>query len=583
MTTPAQLLTEHFDIWAAAVAAKSAAGRGSKHNLELYGLKKLRELILELAVRGLLAPQDPRDEPAAVLLKKIAAEKARLLKEGKIEQQKKFPPINEDEKPFELPRGWEWCRLGELGVMAQGGTPSKSVGEYWGGTIPFITGADIKEKYVSKARSFVTEKGFNSSKTQKCQKGDLLIVSRTGVGRFGIAATDLCISQDVTVLSPFSETNVEYSIIFLKAATEKIKSASQGLTIQGITRGFIENLLTPFPPLAEQRRIVAKVDELMALCDRLEQQQDANIAAHQTLVRVLLAALTAAAERGAFEAAWTRIADHFDALFTTAESIAELKQTILQLAVMGKLVPQNPADEPASALLKKIAAEKAKLVKAGKIKKQEPLPPIREDEQPFKLPNGWEWTRLSTALKKIADGTHLSPPNSEKGDFLYISAKNIKPEGVLLSNVTYVTKEVHEEIYSRCDPEKGDLLYIKDGATTGIVTINDLAEPFSMLSSVALLKSTQEIFNKYLLIALTAPYFYNEMRANMTGVAITRVTLKKLNEAVIALPPLAEQRRIVAKVDELMALCDRLHARLAASQTTQRQLADAIAARNFLR
>ena len=146
----------------------------------------------------------------------------------------------------------------------------------------------------------------------------------------------------------------------------------------------------------------------------------------------------------------------------------------------------------------------------------------------------------------------------------------------MLGDISYVSGEIHDEIFSRCDPEFGDILYIKDGATTGIATINNVKDPFSMLSSVALLKLPEGIFNSYLLLALISPFFYNSMRLGMTGVAITRVTLNKLNNAFIPLPPFAEQHRIVGKVDELMALCDNLRARLNDTQTTQIQLVDAI-------
>ncbi len=183
--------------------------------------------------------------------------------------------------------------------------------------------------------------------------------------------------------------------------------------------------------------------------------------------------------------------------------------------------------------------------------------------------------RLGTSLKKITDGTHHSPPNTSIGAFKYLSAKNIKPWGLALDDVTYVTAEVHNEIYARCDPEYGDILYIKDGATTGIASVNTLLEPFSMLSSVALLKPSCGVTNLYLLLAMKAPFFYQSMREGMTGVAITRVTLTKLNDALIPLPPLPEQHRIVAKVDELMALCDHLAERLKAARERSGQYANA--------
>jgi type I restriction enzyme, S subunit len=249
---------------------------------------------------------------------------------------------------------------------------------------------------------------------------------------------------------------------------------------------------------------------------------------------------------------------HFDVAFAAPDGIKKLRELILTLAMQGKLVPQDPNDEPASELLKEIEAEKKRLVKEGVLKNSKPLLAVQSDELPYELPIGWQWARLGNCMLKITDGTHHSPINTESGDFLYISAKNIKDDGILLRNASYVTKEIHEEIFSRCDPEYGNILYIKDGATTGIVTINNLEEPFSMLSSVALLKQPKQVDNHYLLFTLRSPFFYNEMRSGMTGVAITRVTLKKLNDAIIPLPPLAEQRRIVAKIDQLMARCDEL-------------------------
>jgi len=239
-------------------------------------------------------------------------------------------------------------------------------------------------------------------------------------------------------------------------------------------------------------------------------------------------------------------------------------------------VVQDEGDEPAAVLLEEIKNEKKQLVKDKKIRKVKPLPPIKENEISYKLPDKWEWVRLGDALLKITDGTHHSPPNGLKGEFKYITAKNIKSEGINLSNITYVSAKVHEEIYNRCDPEPGNILYIKDGATTGIVTINDLNEQFSMLSSVALLKNPSKIYNRYLLYVLKSPYFYSLMRDDMSGVAITRVTLTKLNRALIPLAPLEEQKRIVAKVDQLMALCDELEARLVQAQTDGGKLMEAV-------
>ena len=246
-----------------------------------------------------------------------------------------------------------------------------------------------------------------------------------------------------------------------------------------------------------------------------------------------------------------------------------LKKSILQEAVQGKLVPQNLDDEPASVLLERIRAEKQKLIKEGKIKKDKHESQIITcdkipyeivdgqkrciaDEVSFEIPDSWCWCRLSALTTKITDGTHHSPPNVENGEYKYITAKNIKDEGISLANVTYVTKEIHDEIFSRCNPEYGDVLLIKDGATTGIATVNNIEEPFSLLSSVALIKCPQYINSWYLVYVLRSDLFYKNIRSQMKGTGITRITLKQIEPLLIPVPPLAEQKRIVAKIEELM-------------------------------
>lgn len=266
---------------------------------------------------------------------------------------------------------------------------------------------------------------------------------------------------------------------------------------------------------------------------------------------------------------------HFDRISDAPDAISRLRRFILDLAVRGKLVEQDPRDEPASELLKRIQEEKKRLVKAGEIRKQEPACLIDKEEEPFEIPPGWCWVRLIDVLTKLTDGTHHSPTNLADGDFKYITAKNIKSEGISLVEISYVTAKVHHEIYARCNPEKGDILYIKDGATTGIVTINGLDEPFSMLSSVALLKLSSHVYNRLMVEFLRSPFFYVQMRGFMKGAAITRVTLKRMAPALIPLPPLAEQYRIVAKVDELMALCDRLEEAHAERESRRDRLAAA--------
>ncbi len=254
----------------------------------------------------------------------------------------------------------------------------------------------------------------------------------------------------------------------------------------------------------------------------------------------------------------------------------QLKNSILQWAIQGKLVPQDSNDEPASVLLEKIRQEKERLIKEKKIKRDKNASIIYrgednsyyekilatgevkciDEEIPFEIPQGWEWCRVIDVMLKITDGTHNSPTNTDNGDFMYITAKNIKEDGISLANITFVSKDVHDEIYSRCNPEYGDLLYIKDGATTGIVTINNIKKPFSLLSSVALLKPTSEINTNYILFFLRTPLNLESVRSSMKGCAITRITLRQIEKWLVPVPPYEEQQRIVSFIKELLPYLD---------------------------
>ena len=235
----------------------------------------------------------------------------------------------------------------------------------------------------------------------------------------------------------------------------------------------------------------------------------------------------------------------------------ELKSSILQLAIQGKLVEQRPEEGTGEELYQQIQAEKKRLIQEGKIKKEKPLPEIAEDEVPFEIPESWKWVQIRDIAIKITDGTHHSPANYEQGKYRYVTAKNIKNQGVTLTNITYVSEDVHNEIFARCNPEHGDVLLIKDGATTGVVTVNNLIEPFSMLSSVALLKMPSLMSAWYLVYVMRSDLLYKDVRAQMKGTGITRITLKQIELMTIPLPPLAEQKRIVAKIEELLPYLDR--------------------------
>jgi type I restriction enzyme, S subunit len=581
----ANLITDNIHIWIAAQATKTNGGKGngnSAGNQSSYGIKKLRELILELAVRGKLVPQDLNDEPASVLLEKIAQEKARLIKEGKIKKQEPLPEISEAEKLFELPRGWEWVRLGNItNRIGSGSTPSGGRSVYATSGIPFLRSQNIWNHglELDDVAYITLEIHQNMSNTIVLPNDILLNITGASLGRCAIYPDrmgEANVSQHVTIIRPTDmATRFYLHLCILSPYIQGLVWGRQvGMAREGLSKKVLELFEIPLPPLAEQHRIVAKVDELMALCDRLEQGQADSNATHQALVDTLLATLTTAADQAVFTEAWQRIAEHFDTLFTTENSIDQLKQTILQLAVMGKLVPQDPNNEPASALLERIAEEKARLLKEAKIKKQEPLPEICEDEKPFGLPDGWEWVRLGGITSRITDGDHQTPPRTLEG-YRLLSAKNVRDGHLDLDNCDFISEEHYVKSRERCCPEFNDILIVSVGGTIGRTSLIPKDSYFALVRSVALIKPLL-IDSSYLKYSMDSRLLQNSIHARKRGGAQPCLYLSEIEKFLFSLPPLAEQHRIVAKVDELMALCDALKARLKDAQTTQVYLADAI-------
>jgi type I restriction enzyme S subunit len=566
------LLTEHLATWIAAdTTEKSARGRSAAASL--YGVKKLRELILELAVRGLLVPQNPDDEPASELLKKIAAEKAKLVKEGKIKAQKPLPPIGDDEKPFELPKGWEWVRLGSVAFPQAGFAFKSNFFNDIGDGLPLIRIRDVGQIITGTFYSGEYKEEF------VVNHGDYLISMD---GQFRVAKWEngkALLNQRVTrLVFYFADIGKSFIASSLQARLLELQGVKAYTTVDHLSGSQILEAVLALPPLAEQHRIVTKVDELMALCDQLEQQQNNSQTAHQHLVSQLLNALTQAANANDFQHTWQRIAIHFDVLFTTEDSINQLKQSILQLAVMGKLVPQNPNDEPASELLKKIAAEKAQLVKEGKIKAQKPLPPIGDDEKPFELPKGWEWVRLGEITeikggKRVSNGYQLL---TYPTPYIYIRVTDMKDGSIDDTDLRYIDKDMYEKI-SRYIITKNDIYMTIVGATIGKCgLIPEKFDQMNLTENAARITPSSCIEKVFLYKCLDGAICQNQFLDKTKQVGVQKMALNRLADTTIPLPPLAEQQRIVTKVDQLMALCDQLKNQLNQAKHLQGKIADVL-------
>ncbi|EFP8428528.1 restriction endonuclease subunit S, partial [Shigella dysenteriae] len=450
-----KLIVDHMETWTSALQTRSTAGRGSSGKIELYGIKKLRELILELAVRGKLVPQDPNDEPASELLKRIAAEKAELVKQGKIKKQKPLPEISEEEKPFELPEGWEWVRLGNIAEYIQRGKGPKYSEN---GTVRVVSQKCVQWSGFKLEQSrWITDESIPSYTEERFLKNGDVLWNSTGAGgtagRVNFLETvkeRLVVDSHVTIIRSIKQNGQFICNYISTYGIQQLfdpkhpKTLLSGTTNQAeLNTSVVISFITPFPPQKEQERINTKVIELMSLCDQLEQQSLSSLDAHQQLVETLLGTLTDSQNAEELAENWARINENFDTLFTTEASVDALKQTILQLAVMGKLVPQDPNDEPASELLKRIAQEKAQLVKEGKIKKQKPLPPISDEEKPFELPEGWEWCRIDD-LTFVSGGIQKQPKRRPvKNHFPYLRVANVQRGDINIDKLERFELEPH--------------------------------------------------------------------------------------------------------------------------------------------
>ncbi|WP_374415351.1 restriction endonuclease subunit S [Ectopseudomonas oleovorans] len=539
------------------------------------GIKKLRELILELAVRGKLVPQDPRDEPASELLKRIAEEKARQVSEGKIKKQKPLSGITDLDKPFPLPKGWAWLRLGDLTLtILSGGTPSKNVPEYWGGDIPWASVKDLNVyRDLVTTQDYITEEGLAAG-SKLAKKGEVLICTRMGLGKIAVAAMDVAINQDLKALRLTCQLNLDYFLNFYRT----LSIIGSGMTVAGIKQDELLSFLVPMPPLAEQHRIVAKVDELMALCDRLEARQADAESAHAQLVQALLGSLTQARDAEDFAQSWQRLAEHFHTLFTTESSIDALKQTLLQLAVMGKLVPQDPSDEPASELLKRIAEEKARLVAEGKLKKQKPLAEIDESEMSFELPLGWKWQRFADFALDVSTGPFgslIHQSDYVNGGVPLVNPSHMIDGRIVADSSVSLLPDMAASLNSY-RLSAGDIVMARRGEVGRAALVTEAEEGWLCGTGSFVLRFTSEISRAYVWILFRC----HSVRTYLAGAAVG-TTMVNLNHGIllkmpIAVPPITEQHRIVAKVDQLMALCDQLKTRLNQVRQVHEQLAGAL-------
>lgn len=485
--------------------------------------EQLRASILQYAMEGKLVKQDPNDESASELLQKIEKKKDELIKEKKIRKIKKLPTITDDIEPFSIPKTWDWKYLSDIANI------TKLAGfEYTKYIKPNLTNKGIpifKAKNIQSGKTlndfenYIPEKLSDELVRSQLNKKCLLTPYVGSIGKVAIfsgkykAHLGSNVGKIEMIKNEGQGIDEEFIMYYLQSPhgfdqlTKYLKSTAQ----PSISITALREVIVPLPPLEEQKRIVAKIEKLMPLVDEYAESYNRL----------------------------QKIDNEFE---------DKLKQSVLQYAMEGKLVKQDPSDEPASELIKKIENEKAELVKEGKIKKSKKLPAITDDEKPFDIPDSWEWVRLDTVLD-VRDGTHDTPKYVKNGIPL-ITSKNISNGHLDFSNIKYISEKDFTEINKRSNVEKGDIIFAMIGSI-GNPVIVDTDRKFG-IKNVALLKN----INHSLDMNFVLHYLYlleNLWIKNASGAVQKFISLKKIRSSLIPFPPLEEQRRIVEKVEELQS------------------------------
>ncbi|AKB54844.1 hypothetical protein A9239_12055 [Methanosarcina sp. A14] len=528
------------------------------------GVQKLRELILQLAVMGKLVPHDPNDEPASILVERIKTEKKKLNKKEKNNGSKQLHPVTKDDIHFEVPNNWETVRLGQVYDI-----------EY---------GKSLSEKYRNSEGEFPVygSNGIVGFHTEYLVDKPSLIIGRKGsAGAVNLSDKPFWPIDTTYFVTPKKGLDLFFSYYLFK--TLDLGKFNKATAIPGLNRQDAYGLIIKIPPLAEQKRIVSKVEELMALCDKLEARRQKKQEIQSKLNSAALDRMLSAEKQDEFEQRWQHICENFDLLYDNPENVERLKQAILQLAVQGKLVTQNPEDEPASVLIEKINSDKKNLIKAGKIKGTKSLSPLEATDDVPTLPEKWEFVNLDSIILFMDAGWSPACRNHPTEDedtwgvlkttsvqplmFLWTEHKQL-PEN-LIPRPQYEVK-VGDILITRAGPKNrvGICCLVKD--TRSHLMISDKIIRFHLLDEF--------VFPEFITLCLNTGFSQNYIESQKSGMAESQMNISqnKLRMTPIPLPPLAEQKRIVEKVEQFMGLCDELESNLRKEQEDSEKLMEAV-------
>jgi len=569
-----KLLEKHFDL---AFAAPD-------------GIQKLRELILTLAMQGKLVPQDLNDQPASELLKETEAKKQQLVKEKRIGKPDLLTGINTEEVPYKLPKGWEWVILDRfVSKIGSGSTPRGGKDAYVVEGIPFLRSQNIwNDGLRTDDVAFISEETHKKMAATTVMPMDILLnITGASIGRCALVPDEFGeanVSQHVTIIrciNPEIRRFIHY--LFLSPYGQSLIWTRQvGMSREGLSKKVLEQFQIPLPPLAEQRRLVAKIDQLMSRCDELEKLRGDRNQKRITIHTAALDRLLTAKESNDFSTAWRFITQHFGELYSVKENVVELRKAILQLAVMGKLVDQDQNDDQASDLLNKIRTQVNDLVRQRK-ERIVGFEPINVEDETFPLPENWLWVRLGSLLRNLRYGTSKKCAYDSPGTaVLRIPNIDVDNGRIHIDDLKYTNLFGSElqELYLK----PNDLLMIRSNGSKSLVgrtaVVSETEEGLAYAGYLVRLRSFPEcVYSRYLCFALSTVFVREQIeRPIRTTSGVKNINSTEISNLVIPFPPLAEQRRIVAKTDQLMALCDHLDQQIDAATSKRTELLNAVMA-----
>lgn len=489
--------------------------------------QELKSSILQLAIQGKLVEQRPEEGTGEELYQQIQAEKKRLIQEGKIKKEKPLPEIAEDEVPFEIPEGWKWVRLSRIASVLNGDRgknyPAKSTLSHEG--IPFISALNLDGKGVIDDDNLLcmSEQQYDRLGNGKLIKGDIVVCIRGSLGKHGRYPYERgAIASSLVILRLFLNHQVaaEFLMMYLDTPLffSEIQKYNNGTAQPNLAANCLEQFLFPLPPLAEQKRIVAQIEELLPYLDR-------------------------------YEKAWNRL-EEFNRRFP-----ADMQKSILQMAIQGKLVEQRPEEGTGEELYRQIQAEKQALIKAGRIKKEKPLPEIAEDEVPFEIPEGWCWVRWGDLSQSIQYG--YNAPAQENGRIKMVRISDIQNGKVLWDTVPYC--EISEDEIPTYLLGINDILFARTGGTVGkSYLVKEVPEDAIYAGYLIRTRYSALLCPEYLKYFMESQLYWEQLRNGTIATAQPNCNGKTLSRMILPLPPIAEQKRIVARLEEILPLCERL-------------------------